>query len=63
MSQPTGTLVHALAHNWLGKADIAVQTILLAFVFVTVGLRLWSRRLLRVSLQANDGFILAATVR
>lgn len=63
MPPPIGTLVHALGHNWLGKADIAVQTILLAAGFVAVGLRLWSRRLQQVSLQVNDWLILAAAVR
>lgn len=63
MSSPTGTLVHALEHNWLGKTDIAVQTILLAVAFIIVGLRLWSRHKLRVSWQGNDWFILAAMVR
>ncbi|KAJ5243269.1 uncharacterized protein N7469_001596 [Penicillium citrinum] len=62
MSMPTGTFVHALGHNWLGKADIAVQTILLAAVSVIVGFRLWSRRRLQISLQGNDWFIVAATI-
>lgn len=62
MSPPVGTLVHELGHNWLGKADIAVQTILLAFGFVAVGLRLWSRRLQGTSWQGNDCLIVAATV-
>ncbi|KAJ5215449.1 uncharacterized protein N7498_001856 [Penicillium cinerascens] len=62
MPPPIGTLVHALGHNWLGKADIAVQTILLAAVFVAVSLRLWSRRLQQFSLQVNDWLILAAAV-
>ncbi|KAJ5112598.1 hypothetical protein N7532_000643 [Penicillium argentinense] len=62
MSSATGTLVHTLGHNWLGKADIAVQTILLATVFVVVGLRLWSRHLLRISQQRNDWLIVAATI-
>ncbi|KAJ5974446.1 hypothetical protein N7481_011656 [Penicillium waksmanii] len=61
-SKSSGSLVHALGQNWLGKTDIAVQTILLAVAFVVVGLRLWTRRRLRVSLQGNDWFILAATV-
>jgi len=59
---PIGTLVHALGHNWLGKADIAVQTVLLAAGFAVVGLRLLSRRLQQVSLQWNDWLILASTV-
>jgi hypothetical protein len=58
----SGTLVHSLGHNWLGKADIAVQTIFLAVSLVAVGLRLWSRRLQSCSLQLNDWFIVLATV-
>ncbi|KAJ6100107.1 hypothetical protein N7467_001642 [Penicillium canescens] len=57
----SGTLVHSLGHNWLGKADIAVQTIFLAVGLVAVGLRLWSRRLQLSSLQLNDWFIVLAT--
>ncbi|KAJ5923971.1 hypothetical protein N7466_008158 [Penicillium verhagenii] len=59
MSNSSGTF-HALGHNWLGKADIAVQTVLLSGGFVLVGLRLWSRRLLGVSWQWNDWLILAS---
>ncbi|KAJ5548030.1 hypothetical protein N7513_005264 [Penicillium frequentans] len=59
MSPSSGTL-HALGHNWLGKADIAVQTILLCGVIVAVALRLWSRRLLGVSWQWNDWLILVS---
>jgi hypothetical protein len=62
-STSSESLAHALGQNWLGKTDIVVQTILLAVAFVAVGLRLWTRRRLRVSLQGNDWFILAATVR
>ncbi|KAJ5666780.1 hypothetical protein N7462_011189 [Penicillium macrosclerotiorum] len=62
MPPPLGTLVHSLGHNWLGKADIAVQTILLAAALVAVGLRLWSRRLQRVSLRGNDWLLLAGVV-
>lgn len=63
MPPPLGTLVHTLAHNWLGKADIAVQTVLLAVGLIAVGLRLWSRHLRQDSLQVNDWLIIAATVR
>jgi hypothetical protein len=63
MPPPIGTLVHELGHNWLGKADIAVQTVLLAMSFVAVGLRLWARRLQEISWQGNDGLIVAAAVR
>jgi hypothetical protein len=62
-STSSGGLVHALRQNWLGKTAIAVQSFLLAVAFVVVGLRVWTRRRQRVSLQGNDWFILAATVR
>ncbi|KAJ5569591.1 uncharacterized protein N7459_009021 [Penicillium hispanicum] len=62
MPPTLGSLIHSLSHNWLGKADIAVQTVLLAVCFAAVGLRLWSRRLQRVSLQGNDWFIVGATL-
>lgn len=62
MAPPSDTLVHSLGHNPLGKIDIAVQSVLLAIVFVFVGLRLWSRRLQWVSLQLNDLLIIVATV-
>ncbi|CAI7584983.1 unnamed protein product [Penicillium palitans] len=61
MAPPSDTLVHSLGHNPLGKIDIAVQSVLLAIVFVFVGLRLWSRRLQWVSLQLNDLLIIVAT--
>lgn len=62
MSPASGTLVHSLGHNTLGKADIAVQTILLNICLIAVALRLWSRRLQWLSLQVNDCLILGATV-
>lgn len=62
MPPPLGTLVHALGHNWLGKADIAVQSVLLTIGMVAVALRLWSRRLQRASLQGSDWLIVAAMV-
>lgn len=63
MAPPSATLAHSLGHNTLGKTDIAVQSVLLAIVFISVGLRLWSRRLQRISLQLNDLLIIVATVR
>ena len=62
MAPPSDTLVHTLGHNTLGKIDIAVQSVLLAIVFVSVGLRLWSRRLQWNSLQLNDLLIIVTTV-
>lgn len=56
------TPLGSLGQNWLGKADIAVQTVLLAVGLVAVGLRLWSRRLMRSDIQGNDWYIVAAAV-
>lgn len=58
-----GTAAHSLGRNWLGTTDIAVQSVLLAIVFVAIGLRLWSRRLQRISLQWNDWLIVGAMVK
>lgn len=63
MPPPLGTLVHAFGHNWLGKVDIVVQTVLLAVGLIAVGLRLWSRRLRQNSLQTSDWLIITAVVR
>lgn len=57
------TLLPSLGHNTLGKADIAIQSVLLAIVLILVALRSWSRRLQRLSLQINDYLIIGATVR
>ncbi|KAJ5375668.1 hypothetical protein N7517_007674 [Penicillium concentricum] len=61
MAPPSATLIHSLDHNTLGKTDIAVQSVLLAIVFVAVGLRLWSRRLQCIPLKLNDLLIIVAT--
>lgn len=57
-----GTAAHSLGQNWLGATDIAVQSLLLAIAFIVIGLRLWSRRLQRISLQWNDWLIVGALV-
>ncbi|KAJ5727129.1 hypothetical protein N7493_004949 [Penicillium malachiteum] len=62
MSPSSGALAHTISHNWLGKADLAVQSILLTGGVSAVALRLWSRRLLGVSWQWNDRFILVALI-
>lgn len=53
----------SITHNWLGKVDIAVQTVLLVIALLATGLRLWSRRLQRIASQGNDWLIVAAMVR
>ncbi|KAG0160640.1 hypothetical protein PDIDSM_8170 [Penicillium digitatum] len=61
MAPPSTAFLYSLGHNTVGKADIAVQSVLLALVLVFVGLRVWSRRLQCLSLQWNDILILVAT--
>ena len=57
-----GTLVNSFKDNTAGKTDLIVETILLALCYITLGFRLWSRRLQRVNFQLNDYLIIAATV-
>ncbi|KAF1948944.1 hypothetical protein CC80DRAFT_599299 [Byssothecium circinans] len=56
------TLVDSLPHNGPGIADIVVETILLFFCYVTLGLRLWSRRIKGIRWQLNDYLIIVATI-
>ncbi|KAJ5441654.1 hypothetical protein N7491_004060, partial [Penicillium cf. griseofulvum] len=58
---PSATLIHSLGHNTVGKIDITVQSVLLAIVFISVCLRLWSRRLQGISFELNDLLIIVAT--
>lgn len=62
MASSTGIQVPELAHNSLGVADIAVQTVFLVLGLVAVCLRVWSRHLRLDSLQFNDWLIVAAMV-
>ncbi|KAJ5729332.1 uncharacterized protein N7483_003840 [Penicillium malachiteum] len=62
MSPSSGALVHTLSHNWLGKADLAVQSVLLTGGVIAVALRLWSRRLLGVSWEWTDWLVLVALI-
>jgi hypothetical protein len=57
-----GTLVDSFAHNGPGKADVAVESILLFFGYVSLGMRLWSRQIKGVGWQLNDWLIIIATV-
>lgn len=60
---PASSLAGSLPQNTVGTATVVIESILLIFVFLSVGLRLWSRRLLQMRLQANDYLILIAAVR
>ncbi|KAK5630235.1 hypothetical protein RRF57_005950 [Xylaria bambusicola] len=62
MAAYSDTLVSALPHNTLGKADLIVETIFLTIALLCTGIRLWSRRLNKTQLQANDYLILTALV-
>ncbi len=59
---PPGTLIGSFSHNTAGKADVSVETFLLALGYISTGLRLWSRRLQRSRLQVNDWLIIVAMV-
>lgn len=57
-----GTMAGELHRNTAGKIDIAIESLLMFLVYASLGLRLWSRTLQRVSLQINDYLIIIATV-
>lgn len=57
------SLAGSLPQNTVGTATVVIESILLLLVLVSVGLRLWSRRLLEMRLEANDYLILVAAVR
>ncbi|KAK8055137.1 hypothetical protein PG993_000364 [Apiospora rasikravindrae] len=62
MAIPSGTMVEALHRNPAGIAVLSIETILLALDFVSLGLRMWSRRLIKNSIQVNDILIVVATI-
>lgn len=57
------TLMGYFPQNGPGITDVVVETILLFLGYVSIGLRLWSRRIQRARLQLNDWLILFAMVR
>ncbi|KAI0003426.1 hypothetical protein F4779DRAFT_602043 [Xylariaceae sp. FL0662B] len=57
---PAGTLIDLFPQNRPGITDLVVETILLFLGFVSIGLRLWARRIQRLQLQLNDWLILFA---
>lgn len=57
------SLAGSLPQNTVGTATVIIESVLLLLVLVSVGLRLWSRRLLEMRLEANDYLILVAAVR
>lgn len=62
MAPPKGNLIDALPRNGPGMTDLATETILLAIAYLSLGLRLWSRRLQRAEWQLNDWLIIVAAV-
>ncbi|KAI0853708.1 hypothetical protein F5Y00DRAFT_257012 [Daldinia vernicosa] len=56
----SATLIGYFPQNGPGITDVVVETILLFLGFVSLGLRLWSRRIQRAQLQLNDWLILFA---
>jgi hypothetical protein len=59
---PASSLAGSLPQNTVGTATVVIESILLLLVFLSIGLRLWSRKLLQMRLQANDYLILVAAV-
>ena len=53
---------HMLYRNKGAQADLIVETVLLFLDYVTLGLRLWSRKLVGTGLKASDWLIITATV-
>lgn len=60
---PASSLVGSLSQNAVGTATVVIESVLLLLVFLSIGLRLWSRVLLQMRLEANDYLILVAAVR
>lgn len=56
------SLAGSLSQNTVGTATVVIESVLLLLVLVSIGLRLWSRRLLEMPLEANDYLILVAAV-
>ncbi|KAI0514648.1 hypothetical protein F5B22DRAFT_636972 [Xylaria bambusicola] len=62
MTAYSNTFASALPHNALGRADLIVETVFLTIAFLCTSVRLWSRRLNKTQLQANDYLVLTALV-
>lgn len=60
---PASSLAGSLSQNAVGTATVVIESVLLVLVFLSIGLRLWSRVLLQMRLEANDYLILVAAVR
>ncbi|TGJ83284.1 hypothetical protein E0Z10_g5503 [Xylaria hypoxylon] len=60
MAANSATIMDALPHNGPGKTDLIVEAVFLALDFIFTGVRLWSRRIQKTQLQANDILILIA---
>ncbi|KAK8137919.1 hypothetical protein PG984_001299 [Apiospora sp. TS-2023a] len=62
MATPSGTLVGAIYRNPAGLTVVGIETILLTLDCISLGLRLWSRRLIKSELQTNDILIIIAVI-
>jgi hypothetical protein len=63
METVPGTLVGEFWHNVGGQTDAGVESALLGLVYISLGLRIWSRSIQRAQYQLNDWLIFTATVR
>lgn len=59
---PVSSLAGSLSQNAVGTATVVIESVLLLLVFLSIGLRLWSRVLLQMRLEANDYLILLAAI-
>ncbi|KAI3334197.1 hypothetical protein F4824DRAFT_502276 [Ustulina deusta] len=62
MSMLLGTVIGSFWHNTGGQIDVAVETVILALDYISLGLRLWSRTLHKTPYQINDWLIMTAIV-
>ncbi|KAG8165136.1 hypothetical protein KVR01_005411 [Diaporthe batatas] len=59
---PANSLASSLPQNTVGTATVVIESFLLLLCYLSIGLRVWSRNLLQMRLQANDYLILIAAV-
>ncbi|KAI1177724.1 hypothetical protein F4777DRAFT_576802 [Nemania sp. FL0916] len=58
---PTGTLAGEFWRNTHGQVEVSVEAALLGLVYISLGLRIWSRSIQRARYQLNDWLIFVAT--
>ncbi|KAI1743077.1 hypothetical protein F4680DRAFT_391935 [Xylaria scruposa] len=62
MARPVGNLIGSFGHNTGGQVDVVVETVILALDYLSLGLRMWSRSIMKTRLQVNDWLIIVAMV-